>query len=190
MRRNDTYSYSSKSYDFIVIDTPPTGVSLRTLYLPVIYGVWVNKLIEIRERIVSLRYSITRALCRQAEVRDRVLDKLHEIKREYQGLYSNLRDNTRTSYILVTTPEPLPVYELKESLRFLKERLNSNPRLLVLNRYLPENVAARLGILETQRRYIEELKGLNLPLIIIEYLGRPTSTLRDIYELMSKVRSA
>lgn len=31
--------YSVSQYDFVIIDTPPTGVSLRTLYLPAVYGV-------------------------------------------------------------------------------------------------------------------------------------------------------
>lgn len=180
--------YRVDNYDFIVVDTPPTGVSLRTLYLPAVYGVWVDKLVEVRERIVSLRYSIAKALGREAEVRDKVLEKLYELRDSYRELYENLRDNNRTSYVLVATPEPLPIYELKESTNFIREKLGLLPRVLVLNRYLPEDVAREMGVLEAQRRFVEELKELMLPLIIVEYLGRPTSSMGDIYELMSRVR--
>ncbi len=180
--------YRVDNYDFIVVDTPPTGVSLRTLYLPAVYGVWVDKLVEVRERIVSLRYSIARALGREAEVRDKVLEKLYELRDSYRELYENLRDGNRTSYVFVATPEPLPIYELKESTNFIREKLGVLPRVLVLNRYLPEDSARELGVLEAQRRFVEELKGLMLPLVIVEYLGRPTSSMRDIYELMGKVR--
>ncbi|MEM4675552.1 MAG: ArsA-related P-loop ATPase, partial [Nitrososphaerota archaeon] len=51
-----------ENYDFVVVDTPPTGITLRTLMLPRLYLAWLEKLIEVRERIVSLRYVIARAL--------------------------------------------------------------------------------------------------------------------------------
>lgn len=37
--------YESDKYKFVVIDMPPTGVTLRTLYLPSLYTIWLEKLI-------------------------------------------------------------------------------------------------------------------------------------------------
>jgi arsenite-transporting ATPase len=182
--------YRVSQYDFVIIDTPPTGVSLRTLYLPAVYGVWVDKLVEVREKIVSMRYSIARTLGKEREMRDRVLERLYELRDSYRDLYSRLRDPEHTSYVVVATPEPLPVYELKESVRFIQEKLGSSPRALVLNRYLPKDTARELGVLDSQEQFVEELRRLGFPLLIVEYLGRPTSSMHDVCRLLERVRAA
>ncbi len=182
--------YKAGDYDYVVVDTPPTGIALRTLNLPALYSTWLDKLIEVRERIVALRYSIARALGRAHELKDRVLEKLYELRHAYGELYEELKSPEQTSYVLVATPEPLPVYELRESARFLKERLGNAPKLLVLNKYLPEGLAREMGVLETQERYLSELKSMGAPVMVVEYLGRPTRSIRDVYELAERARVA
>lgn len=175
-------------YDYVVVDTPPTGVTLRTLALPRLYLAWLEKLIEVRERIVSLRYVIARTLGREAEVRDRALLKLYELRDRFRALEGVLTSGGRTSYVVVATPEPLPMHELRETVRFLGDRLGVRPKLLVLNRVLPERLAAELGQLVMQRSFLEELRSLGVSYAVIEHLGRPTEGLSDIRELRSRVR--
>lgn len=180
--------YESAGADYVVVDTPPTGVALRTLYLPALYMIWLDKLIEVRERIVALRYSISRALGRAHEIRDAALEKLYELKKKYSDLWSSLRDKNSTSYVLVCTPEPLPVYELSEAARFLREKIGVKPSLVVVNKYLPKHIASEMGVLEAQEEYVEELKAHGAPLLVVEYLGRPTKSFEDIAELKEKLR--
>ncbi len=47
-------------YDIVVFDTPPTALSLRFLSLPVISGLWVKELRQLREKILSKRQSVAR----------------------------------------------------------------------------------------------------------------------------------
>lgn len=47
-------------YDVVVFDTPPTALSLRFLSLPVISGLWVKELRNLREKILSKRQAVTR----------------------------------------------------------------------------------------------------------------------------------
>lgn len=179
----------AKSYeDYIVLDTPPTGITLRTLYLPALYLTWLEKLIEIRERIVALRYSIARALGRAREVKDRALEKLYSLKEEYSNLWSMLRNDSKTSYVIVTSPEPLPMYELKESFKFLTEKLGVKPRVFFMNRYLPEDLAREMGVGDVQEQYLHELKSTGIPVVIVEYLGRPTKSVVDVIKLLERVR--
>ena len=47
-------------YDIVVFDTPPTALSLRFLSLPVISGLWVKELRQLREKILSKRQTVAR----------------------------------------------------------------------------------------------------------------------------------
>ena len=176
------------SYSYVVVDTPPTGVTLRTLTLPNLYLAWLDKLIEVRERIVSLRYVIARTLRREVELRDRALEKLYEMRGEYRQLRDLLASHERTSYVIVATPEPLPMYELRESFSFLTQRIRNRPKLLVLNKVLPDRVAQELGVLEFQRRSLKELASYGVRYAVVEHLGRPTESLSDIEDLEGRIR--
>jgi len=40
-------------YDIVIVDTPPTGLTLRVLALPFIGKIWIEKLIELRKLILE-----------------------------------------------------------------------------------------------------------------------------------------
>ncbi|MFZ8791092.1 MAG: ArsA family ATPase [Thermosphaera aggregans] len=77
--------YASRDCSLIVVDTPPTGVTLRTLYLPALYMVWLDKLIKVGERIASLRYVIARTMGRKVELRDKALSMLLDMRERYSA---------------------------------------------------------------------------------------------------------
>jgi arsenite-transporting ATPase len=179
--------YASRDYSFIVVDTPPTGVTLRTLYLPALYMVWLDKLIKVRERIVSLRYVIARTMGRRVELRDKALSMLLEMRERYSSLIGLLKNPERTSYVVVATPEPLPVYEMEETVGFLEKKLGAPVKALVLNKILPDEIAREMGVEQQQRGFIEKLSSIKKPVILISYLGRPTESFEDVKKLESLV---
>lgn len=175
-------------YDYVVIDTPPTGITLRTLMLPRLYLTWLSKLIEVRERIVSLRYVIARTLGRRVETYDKVLTKLYEMKRDFEHLNAIISSGDKTSYVIVATPEPLPMYELNESYKFLVEKMGVKPKLLVVNKILPESVARELGLLDEQKRFVNEIDNYGVNYMLVEHLAKPTESLEDVLALRGKVK--
>jgi len=176
--------YKMSKYDYVVVDTPPTGVALRTLALPRLYGVWVEKLIEIREKIVALRYVVEKTLGKSATVHDPALKKLYTMREEYGQLSALLSDATRTSYVAVANPEPLPIHEMKEVVAFLENELGTKPKLLVLNKVFPRDVAEKLGVAEQQSKYIEEIRSMPYNSVVIEYVTNPPSSLEDVNKLL------
>lgn len=180
-------AYESRGYRYVVVDTPPTGVSLRTLALPKLYLIWLDKLINIRERIVSLRYVIAKTLGRESEVRDPALRRLYELKNTYSKVKEVLSNYARTSYVVVTNPEPLPMFELREILSFLEGELITKPKLLVMNKVLPNEVAARLGVYEEQEEMLREFRSIECRSITIPYASNPPSSLDDIVKLREAV---
>ncbi|MDM7275021.1 MAG: ArsA family ATPase [Thermoprotei archaeon] len=179
--------YEDRRFKYIVIDTPPTGVALRTLVLPRLYEVWIENLIKLRERIVSLRYVIARTLGRKVELEDPALLRLYELKESYLKLAKLLSDPQATSYVVVANPEPLPLYEMREVIATLEKRLNVKPRLLVLNKALPDYVARELGVLEFQESVVEELKSMEYKSVMLEYVNKQLSSLSDVVELRKLV---
>lgn len=175
--------YSDRRFKYIIVDTPPTGVTLRTLVLPRLYNVWIDNLIKLRERIVSLRYVIARTLGRRVVLEDPALYRLYKLKDEYSRLASLLGDPQATSYIVVANPEPLPIYEMREVIATLKGKLNVKPSLLVLNKIMPEDVAVKLGILEQQREAVEEVSSMGYKTIAISFMDRQPSSLEDVIRL-------
>ncbi|MEB3774722.1 MAG: ArsA family ATPase [Desulfurococcales archaeon] len=148
-----------KDYEYIVVDTPPTGVTLRILSLPRNYMFWITSLIDLRSKIVSLKYSISRVMGEKIEPKDPVLDKLYELEERYKVLSERLADSDKTSYVLVATPEPLPVYEVEKTLEQLKN-LGASVTGIVVNRIIDRNLATKLGIEKVQDESIKRILGI------------------------------
>ncbi len=152
--------YNRKDIDYIVIDTPPTGITHRIFNLPRLYMFWLEKLFELRSKIVSLRYSIAKSMGEKVEERDPVLSRLENLRERYRTLYNNIKDTRRTSIFIVTTPEPLPVYEAEESVKFFNQ-IGAHVRAIVINKILPEDVAKKLGISESQKENLEKALSIS-----------------------------
>lgn len=180
-------AYSEREFDYVVVDTPPTGLTFRILNLPRLYVFWVEQLMSLRERIASLKYVIARTLGRSVDPRDPVLAKLRELRERYAEMASLLADGLRTSYVIVATPEPLPVHEAKAAMELLGQ-LGAKPKLLVLNRVLPRDLAAKLGVLEVQEKMLSEVRNAGCTLAVIMQHRRPPRSLEEVRELAGLLR--
>jgi arsenite-transporting ATPase len=50
---------SERDFDYIVFDTPPTGLTLRFFALPWVTITWIDRLIQIRQDILEKRHTIS-----------------------------------------------------------------------------------------------------------------------------------
>lgn len=178
--------YSSE-YQYVVVDTPPTGIALRTLALPRLYQLWLRRLIEIRERIVALRYVIARTLRREIELNDPVLFKLRELLERYGELQRRLASPADTSYVVVANPEPLPLYEMQAIVNYLKREFSREPTLLVMNKVMPREASDRLGLSGEIEKALEEFRRLPGRKITIRMKVPPPSALQDILSLKDEI---
>ncbi|WP_148706460.1 ArsA family ATPase [Aeropyrum camini] len=185
--------YSDTRFRYVVVDTPPTGLTLRILGLPRLYTFWIESLIGIRERIVSLRYVIARSIGREPEVDDPVLDRLRELKERYSRLSRDLGNRERTSFAIVATPEPLPVYEARKTVEFL-ESMGAKPSIIVVNRILPADIASRLGVQEIQSKALNEIRSgvCRKPCVLVEIPMVETvpSSLEAVVNLVERSKGA
>jgi len=116
-------------FDHVVLDTAPTGHTLRFIRGALRAGEWLEELLERRERIGKLR-----SAAEGKEGRDRVLEVLRERERRLRGLLHLLSE--RSLFVPVLVPERL---SLQETLRLVGEleEMNLTVSVLLVNRVLP-----------------------------------------------------
>jgi len=114
-----------ENFDYIVFDTPPTGLTLRILALPRLTISWIDRLIKIRKDILEKRYTIHKlkgnydekgTRLAYTEDEDMVIQKLYAMKAKYCAVQDLIRgpDN---QVVVVFNPDYL---SLRESQRLLE----------------------------------------------------------------------
>jgi len=163
---------TENSFDYIVFDTPPTGLTLRFLALPQITVTWLDRLTQIRKKIIEKCYTIQNIKGPQSagetilsydEKDDGILQKLYSLKSNYESLNRILQGND-CSIVLVFNPDML---SLKESLRLIKglKELKLPLRLLLHNKISPESG-------ETMARVEKEISNVtSVPLERVSFLS-------------------
>lgn len=148
----------AEGFDYVVFDTPPTGLTLRLLALPRITLAWLERLISLRRLILDKRYTIgkvrggaapakgadggpapgeTRLAYRESD--DRVLRRLLALQERYQALMEQLV-GPDSGVALVFNPDLLSLRESQRLIEGLRE-LNMPLRLLVDNKLQPNTEA-------------------------------------------------
>ncbi len=132
---------SERDFDYIVFDTPPTGLTLRFLALPWITITWIDRLIQIRRDILEKRHTIyrirgilddTETILSYDENDDDVLKRLKKLKGNYQALSSVIQGKD-CGIVLVYNPDTLSLKESKRLVDGLRE-LKLPLRLLINNK--------------------------------------------------------
>jgi arsenite-transporting ATPase len=129
-----------KIYDYVIFDTPPTGLTLRFLALPSITLTWIERLIPLRQKILEKRYTIRRIRGNQStsettlaydESEDAVLATLQSLHNNYRQLNATLQGRD-CSVVLVFNPD---ILSLRESERLIQglDDLKLPLRLLIHN---------------------------------------------------------
>jgi arsenite/tail-anchored protein-transporting ATPase len=131
-----------KDFDYIVFDTPPTGLTLRILALPNISITWVDRLRRIRKQILEKRHTIHNItgkykeegfILAYNEKDDSVMQKLNDIWQRYVNLYKLLKSDNN-SIAVVFNPDYLSLRESQRILEGLKD-LNLPLRAAFNNKY-------------------------------------------------------
>jgi arsenite-transporting ATPase len=116
--------------DYIVFDTPPTGLTLRILALPNISVTWIDRLRRIRKDILKKRhtvYNITGQYNEEGTVlpyteeEDPVFVKLQEMFNRYVSLYRQLSKKDSNYIAVVFNPDYLSLRESQRIIDGLKD---------------------------------------------------------------------
>jgi len=142
-------------YDLVILDTAPTGHTLRLLALPQLMEDWIRVLDLMLEKHRYMASVISRRRYRPDET-DAFLEHMST---DLGRLRALLSDANTTEFVPVTIPEAMSIEETAKLLESL-EGLHIPVRTIVVNRVVtgrecPFCEARRRG----QERYLEEIKS-------------------------------
>ena len=121
--------YSDKK-EILIFDMPPTGLSLRFFSLPQISLTWIEKLITVRNKILSKKKSVAR-IKKEPLPDDKVLQNLIKQKEEYENFKKLLAG---AKIHVIVNPEPVSIAEAYTLVKELTG-LGYNDIILHLNKY-------------------------------------------------------
>ncbi|MGC8598809.1 MAG: ArsA family ATPase [Thermoplasmata archaeon] len=145
------YLWKLRGLDFerIIVDTPPTSITTRILKLPWIQSIWIDRLIDLRGKIIGYRETIESIRAgKKVEVDDPILKELLRMRREVEEGKSFFQNRESMKIVGVTVAERLPFLELKRFRDSLNER-DISLDAIVVNRYVED---------ERHREFLKELE--------------------------------
>ncbi len=137
---------SATEFDYIVFDTPPTGLTLRFLALPKVTLTWIDRLVKIRREILEKRYTIHRirgtlsseeTVLDYKEEDDNIMKRLSELTKNYKYLDGILHGDD-CSVAVVFNPDILSLRESERLIEGLND-LGLPLRLFINNKITDAN---------------------------------------------------
>lgn len=181
----DIILHSDQSYDMVIFDTAPTGHTIRLLSLPELMGVWIDGMLQRRQKTNELKH----AWMNDGEpVEDPIYSILNVRKAKFAKAREVLMDETKTGFMFVLIPEKLPIVETDKAIQLLT-RYQIPIHTLYVNRLLPEDVEGTFLINRKKQEgiYMEEIrarfgdrKQVHVPMLDQDVEGM--DTLRKISE--------
>ena len=124
---------TEEKYDNVVIDTPPTALTLKTLALPSVNLHWINSLIEMRSEIVNKKNTIKNIRKENQELlsEDPIYNRLLSMKKRYDSLNDKLKDSNLVEFVLILNEDELSFSESLLIKKEMKELAFSIDRIII-----------------------------------------------------------
>ncbi|ARS91145.1 ArsA family ATPase [Natrarchaeobaculum aegyptiacum] len=100
-------------FDRVVVDTAPTGHTLRLLQLPEVMDSMVGRMLTMRQRLSGMLESVKGMFGGPQPDAEQGLEDLEELRDRIERLRAVLRDPARTDFRIVMVPEEMSVFESK-----------------------------------------------------------------------------
>lgn len=144
---------NSKEYDLYIVDTAPTGHTLRLLALPELLDEWIKFLASLRWRY---HYMVERFSGKEKiEKADEFLLTMKKTVKKVRGL---LQDPEKTEFIVVTIPEAMGVLETEDLIKDLKKTHIPTSHIIINNIFPESKCDFCKSRRKNQEQYINEIK--------------------------------
>ena len=98
-------------FERVVVDTAPTGHTLRLLELPEVMDSMLGRVVTLRQRLSGMMDSVTGMFGDDEEGQEMDVEDLRELRERVEVLRDVLQDPSRTDFRVVIVPEELSVRE-------------------------------------------------------------------------------
>jgi arsenite-transporting ATPase len=162
-----TYAESGQ-YDTIVVDSAPTGETLRLLSFPEMLGWWMRRLFPIERRVVSVVRPVLKPIMNVPIPGEEVLDSIEQLFPRLEEMRTILTDPEKTSIRLVLNPEKMVIKETQRTFTYLN-LYGYSTDLVICNRLIPEQVTDHyFDFWKTnQEQYYKDIEERFAPLPVI-----------------------
>ncbi len=126
----------TKEYDVVILDTAPTGETLRLLSFPDISDWYFDKLYRVMKNMVRLARLTVGKIMNAPLPSDNLFKDIDEIRDRMKRVKDILVDPSITSVRLVVNPERMVINETKRAFTYLS-LYNLTVESLIINRLLP-----------------------------------------------------
>jgi arsenite/tail-anchored protein-transporting ATPase len=159
-----------KKYDTIILDTAPTGHTIRLLELPQVMLTYMHVLAEMR-----LKHKVVVRMMVGRYIKDKADEFINDMNNRITRLQKVLTSNT-TAFIPVVTPEKMAVAETERLVTILKKD-GIHIEFIILNRVIAKSCAFCTKRAASQTAMIRRVKRLHssikeIPLLALEVRGK------------------
>jgi len=154
--------YKEGKYDVIIMDSAPTGETLRLLSLPDAAGWWITKVLPLQRKLMKFIRPAAKIVTDMPLPEEETYDALEELFSQVFSLYYTLLNQEISSVRLVTNPEKLVLRETEKAYTYL-HLFGFNVDAIMLNK-----VPKQTGQKGYRERYIEHIKNSFSPTPVIE----------------------
>ena len=168
----------SGEYDVVIIDTAPTGETLRLMSFPDVSNWYIDKMFGMVRKMISVaRVTVGKMMDLPLPSKE-VMDNAEEIKNNMERVKEILEDSENTTIRLVLNPERMPINETMRAYTYLC-LYNKTVECLIVNKILPDNADGEFlkGKLVEQKGYMELIHQIFDPLKIM-YAHQLTTEMR------------
>jgi arsenite-transporting ATPase len=157
----------SGEWDAIVVDCAPTGETLRLLSFPDAARWWLDRVLGRENALLAAARPIARAFLDLSLPDERVMEDVQRLVRNLIAMHELLRDASRVSLRLVTTPDRMVVAEAMRTFTYLN-LYGYLCDAVVVNRVFPAEVGEYFGVWrEVQGRALEQIEADFAPVPVL-----------------------
>ena len=131
--------YKNNSYDVIVMDTAPTGETLRLLSLPEAANWYVMRFYGTFKKMMALARATVGKVSSVPLPSSAVMDSIDRMKDTFQNVSVILDDPKCTTVRLVLNPEHMVIKETMRAYTYLS-LYNRNVDMLLVNKVIPDDI--------------------------------------------------
>jgi arsenite-transporting ATPase len=158
-----------RSYDVIIVDSAPTGETLRLLSLPDVARWWIVKIFPIERKVVKLIRPAMKVVSEMPLPEEHTYDAIEELFKKLDSIHKVFADPEVTSIRLVLNLEKMVIKETQRAYTYLN-LYNYPVDSVIINRIMPQEVDAPFfeEWKKHQEGYREEVDELFSPIPAFE----------------------